>query len=111
MPSRPRLRTGLVLGGGGARGAYEAGVVSYLRDELEPRLGRSLPLDILCGTSVGAINACYLAASASRPGTQGKEMVDHWTSISLDEVLHFQARDVLRLVRESLGKPRPDSSK
>jgi NTE family protein len=100
------MRTGLVLGGGGARGAYEAGVVAYLRDELGPRLGRNLPIDILCGTSVGAINACYLASTAERPEEQGRTMVDHWTSVKLEEVLHFEALDVVRLIRESFGKPR-----
>ena len=30
--------TGLVLSGGGARGAYEAGVIRYIRDELPPRV-------------------------------------------------------------------------
>ena len=57
------MKTGLVLAGGAARGAYEAGVLSYLRDEFEPHLGRELRLDILAGTSVGAIHACYLAAT------------------------------------------------
>src|SRR5690606_23764919 len=56
------LRTALVLGGGGARGAYEAGVIAYLREELEPALGHPIPLQILSGTSVGAMNACHLAA-------------------------------------------------
>ncbi|HEX9508510.1 MAG TPA: patatin-like phospholipase family protein, partial [Myxococcales bacterium] len=54
-------KTGIVLGGGGARGSYEAGVISYFRDELEPELGRELRLDVLTGTSVGAIHACFLA--------------------------------------------------
>lgn len=45
----------LVLQGGGAKGAYQAGVLKYL-------LGiKSIKYDILCGTSVGAINAAYLA--------------------------------------------------
>ena len=62
-----RLSTALVLGGGGARGAYEAGVLSFLREELEPELGFPLKIDILSGTSVGAINACHLASRAAHP--------------------------------------------
>ena len=59
----------MVFSGGGARGAYEAGVIRFLVDELAPRLGRPLAMDILCGTSVGAIHACYLAAhgATTRP--------------------------------------------
>jgi NTE family protein len=98
------LRTALVLGGGAARGAYEAGVVSYLRDELEPELGRSLHLDILCGTSVGAIHACYLAATADRPSEQGRQLAKYWTQLRVEEVLDLGVSDVLRFMRETFGK-------
>ncbi|HXN81496.1 MAG TPA: patatin-like phospholipase family protein, partial [Myxococcales bacterium] len=52
----------LVLSGGGARGAYEAGVARYVLGELAGRLPPSSRPRIFCGTSVGAINACALAA-------------------------------------------------
>jgi NTE family protein len=55
-------RVGLVLSGGGARGAYEVGVLSVLMPELQ-RLGM-LPR-IIVGTSIGALNATYLAAGAA----------------------------------------------
>ena len=48
---------GLVMSGGGARGAYEAGVLSYILDELPGRLGRAPRFQIVTGTSVGAIHA------------------------------------------------------
>lgn len=44
----------LVLSGGGARGAYEAGVLCGLSDAGER-------FDLVCGTSIGAINASFLA--------------------------------------------------
>ena len=103
-----RLKTALVLGGGAARGAYEAGVLSYLRDELGPELGQELPLDILVGTSVGAIHACYLAATAHQPRTQAQGMIAHWTGMKVEEVLRFGVGDIFRLIRESLGKPHPN---
>jgi NTE family protein len=53
-------RTALVLSGGGARGAYEAGALSILAPVLE-RLGQRPKIYV--GTSVGAINAAYLAAT------------------------------------------------
>jgi NTE family protein len=56
-----RDTVGLVLSGGGARGAYEAGVVSVLLPELERRGDRPR---VILGTSVGAINAAYLASCA-----------------------------------------------
>jgi len=39
MEAKSAPVTALVLSGGGARGAYEAGVIRYLRDELPPALG------------------------------------------------------------------------
>ena len=47
--------TGLVLSGGGARGAYEAGIIRYIRDELPPKVRAHARFEIICGTSVGAI--------------------------------------------------------
>ena len=61
----PRRKVGFVLSGGGSRGAYEAGIIQYLRVDLAKRLGRHVPLDIITGTSVGAINAAFLAATMS----------------------------------------------
>ena len=50
-------RYALVLGGGGARGAYEVGVLSYILGDLAASLGRPIGFDIIVGTSSGAINA------------------------------------------------------
>ena len=100
---RQRVKTALVLSGGGARGAYEAGVVSFLREELEPRLGRPLRLDILCGTSVGAITACAMAAGAATPARQGVELREFWSRLSIKTVLQFGVADVVRTIWELGG--------
>jgi predicted acylesterase/phospholipase RssA len=50
-------RRALVLSGGGARGAYEAGVVTALFERED--------FDIICGTSIGAINAAVAAQGAT----------------------------------------------
>jgi NTE family protein len=84
-------RTALVLSGGGARGAYEAGVLSYLRGELAEALGAQPRLDLVCGTSIGAVNACFVAAFAHRPALQGEALVDLWRSLNLEEVFHWSA--------------------
>jgi NTE family protein len=56
---------GLVLAGGGARGAYELGALSVLLPELADRPEGDLP-KILVGTSAGAINTAWLASKADR---------------------------------------------
>ncbi|MEJ7798257.1 MAG: patatin-like phospholipase family protein [Solirubrobacteraceae bacterium] len=53
-----------MLAGGGARGAYEMGALSVLAPVLEQRGER---VEIIVGTSIGGINAAYLAANAHRP--------------------------------------------
>ena len=76
-PTRPRRRgdrprVALVLSGGGARGAYEAGVLRYIREELAGDLGGQVIFDIVSGTSVGGIHACFVAGMAHMPAQQGR---------------------------------------
>ena len=61
---RSKGRIALVLAGGGARGAYEMGALSVLAPVLEQR---GEQVEIICGTSIGGINAAYLAANAHLP--------------------------------------------
>jgi NTE family protein len=98
-----RPRRAIVFSGGGARGAYEAGVVRFILDDLPRRLGRPLRFEILCGTSVGAIHACYMAATAHEEVGRGAKLVDIWTSMRIDEILPFSARDLLSLPRRIFG--------
>jgi NTE family protein len=93
----------MILSGGGARGAYEVGVLSYVLDGFARLRGRAPRIDILCGTSVGAINACFLAAHLADP-TQGiRRLVDLWTEIDLAGVLGFGFRQAMSLHRVVLG--------
>jgi NTE family protein len=87
----PAPRTALVLSGGGARGAYEAGVLSYLRGDLARELGAQPRLDLVCGTSIGAVNASFLASLADEPARQGEALVEAWRSLRLEEVFHWSA--------------------
>jgi NTE family protein len=77
---------GLVLAGGGARGAYEIGALSVLLPWLE-REGGQRP-EVVVGTSVGALNTAYIAANADRPV---QELVDTgcqiWGDIAWSDVL------------------------
>ncbi len=92
-----------MFSGGGARGAYEAGVVRYLVEELPKRLGRTPTFDILCGTSVGAIHACYMAATALQGPTRGIQLVDFWRTMKIEQVLPFSRRDMFDLARRVIG--------
>ncbi|MHB8461421.1 MAG: patatin-like phospholipase family protein, partial [Vulcanimicrobiaceae bacterium] len=57
-----RNRTALVLSGGGARGAYEAGIIEELARNGGVRDGQPLaPFKIICGTSIGALNGWFVA--------------------------------------------------
>lgn len=96
----------IVLSGGGARGAYEAGVLRYLLDELPSRLGRAPRFDVICGTSVGAIHACFLAATAHQKEGRGARLAAVWQGFRLAEVLPVSTSDLLRLPRRLLGAGR-----
>ncbi len=77
---------GLVLAGGGARGAYEVGVLSVLLPWLERRHGQRP--DVIVGTSVGALNCAYLAAHANDdPATLSESGCRIWEEIRYRDVL------------------------
>jgi NTE family protein len=86
----------VVMSGGGARGAYEAGVLEYLLDELPERLGRPMRFDIVTGTSVGAIHACYVAATQGEAGA-GARLAEIWRSFTLDTVFPVRPTDLVRV--------------
>jgi NTE family protein len=100
---------GLVLAGGGARGAYEVGALSVLLPALEERGQRPR---VIVGTSVGALNAAYLASTAQLPASEAmKEGRRIWTEIHFAQVLEPVAsvgalRRLSRYVGQFLGFPR-----
>ena len=106
--SRPKI--GFVLSGGGSRGAYEAGIIHYLRTDLAKRLGRHVPIDIVTGTSVGAINAAFLAATMSQPEIQAEAIAAAWRSLRMEELISFKAGDMLRGAKMLLGSDPPPPS-
>ncbi len=100
-------RVGLVLAGGGARGAYEVGALS----ELLPRLDAEERPRVIVGTSVGAINAAYIAATADQPVNEAlAQGCDIWRDMrwesALSPLVSFaQLRLVLRGAADALGIP------
>ena len=103
LPAPRSPRRALVFSGGGARGAYEAGVVRYLLEDLPRRLGHPIRFDIVCGTSVGAIHACYMAGTADQGEGRAGRLVEVWTRMRVDEMLPFSSRQLLALPRRLLG--------
>jgi NTE family protein len=71
----------LVLSGGGARGAYQVGVLRILAREF-PEV---IP-DILTGVSAGGINAAFLAARPEPYQQRVDELAEMWSSLRIDEV-------------------------
>ena len=95
-------RLGLVMSGGGARGAYEVGVLSWVLDELPKRLGHVPHFRVLTGTSVGAIHACYVAATLGQPGC-GQRLIDVWQSLDVGGVYSLGLRTALTLPFRLVG--------
>lgn len=96
-------RTAMILSGGGARGAYEVGVLWYVFDDLTRMRGGPPRIDVLCGTSVGAINACYLAAHLGDPVLGMRRLVHLWSELQLTRVLGFGAKQLGGLPRLVMG--------
>jgi NTE family protein len=93
----------LVLSGGGARGAYEVGVLRYLRE----RLPIDSHFDIITGTSVGAINGAYIAATCDRPKAQARTLQRVWSQLTIDRVYDFGWTQLRSLPRVLFGKGLP----
>jgi NTE family protein len=86
-----------VLSGGGVRGAYEVGVVSGMHEVLD-RDARAGPLfHVLSGTSVGAINAAYLASNAHERDHGVERLAEVWESLRLEDHARVRPLGLARL--------------
>ena len=97
----------LVLSGGGARGAYELGVLRHALGALATKLGERARPRIFCGTSVGAINACALAANFDAPDLGLARISEKWLSLHLDDVFRLGWGDLAGMAAWLLGRERP----
>lgn len=101
-----RPQVALVLSGGGARGAYEAGVLSFVIEELPRRLGYRPSFDIVSGASVGAIHACYWMATLHEDDADRvARLRDVWDSMSLERVYRLSMADLVRIPLRLMGAP------
>ncbi len=90
--------TGLVLTGGGARAAYQVGVLQAIA---EIRRGsdaphRRNPFAVICGTSAGAINAAALACHADHFDQAVQGLVEVWSNFHADQVYRADSLGVIR---------------
>ncbi len=94
MPDRTeKPKTALVLTGGGARAAYQVGVLKAVC-ELMPE-GSGNPFPILCGTSAGAINAASLAVYAKQFRHGVRRLNRVWRNFHADHVFKADPKSIL----------------
>jgi NTE family protein len=91
---REDIKTGLVLPGGGARGAYQVGVLKALAELLPP--GCVNPFPVISGTSAGAINSIVLASKARRYRVAAAELERVWGHFRSDQVFRTDSLTMLK---------------
>ena len=93
-----KKKTGLILTGGGARAAYQIGVLQAISQILweEGWPPARNPFQIICGTSAGAINATALACRADNFGEGVQKLLDVWSNFEANQVYRADSLGVLR---------------
>lgn len=89
--------TGLILTGGGARAAYQVGVLKAIAEFLPRR--SHIPFQIVCGTSAGALNAATLAINAKNFSMGVQYLVNTWKNFHASQIYRT---DVLGVFNNSM---------
>ncbi len=92
---------GYILSGGGARGAYEAGVLRFVLQDFPRRTGVDPTPDVITGTSIGALTGAWVGALGAA-GSQS--LTELWQNLTVDRVYRLSARDLARLPEKLLGR-------
>jgi NTE family protein len=100
-----RSSPALVLGSGGARGAYEVGAARFLFEDLPRLLGHPPQVSILCGTSAGALNAYGLASFTERPLLGVTFLANRWSQLRLRDIFQPDHLEFVRFARTLVGFP------
>jgi NTE family protein len=87
-------REALVLAGGGARAAYQVGVLGAIAEWMPP--DAPCPFEVLMGTSAGALNAAALAARAEHFRSAVKVLEDVWARFRVEQVVRADPATMLR---------------
>lgn len=92
--------TALILSGGGARAAYQVGVLQAIAQLRRTVLGEQAPQDnpykIIIGTSAGAINSAALACHADQHDTAVESLAQVWANFSAEQVYRADSLGVIR---------------
>ncbi|MFZ5592964.1 MAG: patatin-like phospholipase family protein [Pseudomonadota bacterium] len=113
LSNRPKLA--LIMSGGGARAAYQVGVLKAIAELLPEKSNNPFP--IICGTSAGAINGAALAIHATRFQEGVRRLSLIWNNFQVNQVYRADAIGILRsgvhwvsaLLSGGLGKHNPRS--
>ncbi|HUX24621.1 MAG TPA: patatin-like phospholipase family protein [Burkholderiales bacterium] len=89
-----RTKAGLILTGGGARAAYQVGVLKAIRDLLPDQAKNPFP--ILCGTSAGAVNAAVLAIHADDFRRGVGHLLEVWENFHVERVYRADPWSMLK---------------
>ncbi|WP_060483724.1 patatin-like phospholipase family protein [Pseudomonas sp. NBRC 111123] len=93
--------TGLILSGGGARAAYQVGVLAGIAELLPP--GARNPFPVIVGTSAGAINAVTLASGATRFNDAVQRLTTFWQNFRSHLVIRSDWPGVVRQASRFVG--------
>ncbi len=94
--SSKQKNTGLILTGGGARGAYQAGVLQGISEIAKSRT-QTLPCDIISGASAGAINVGFIASTADNFSRSAPQLAEFWSSLKAESVFRTDVRSLSRI--------------
>ncbi|MDY7025850.1 MAG: patatin-like phospholipase family protein [Pseudomonadota bacterium] len=97
----PKQKTALVLSGGGARAAYQVGVLRAIAEVLPKK--SPLPFEIVSGTSAGSLNAAGLAAHAHNFQLGINSLSRVWANLSSEQVFKTRIIDFLGTILDSFG--------
>jgi len=97
VPTTPPAPLALVLGGGGARAAYEVGVLAAIAERVP-----DIQVPILTGVSAGAINAAYLATHRGPFPAAVAGLRAQWSELVVDRVYRMRPARVGRAVTQAV---------
>jgi len=101
-------KTALILSGGGARAAYQVGVLKAIAD-LSPKHNPN-PFQIICGTSAGAINAAALAIYSAQFREAVWRLVHVWGNFHMEQVFRSDLTGLSKSALRWIGSMARSSS-